>query len=196
MKWTGLTGGIATGKSTAARLIESLGVPVIDADQVSHRLSEPGQPAYLQIRSHFGNELFKDDSTLDRKKLGQLIFADPRRKSELEAILHPLIKEEVRKLRQSLAEKNTPLAFYDVPLLFEKDLVSQFDRTVLVWCDDRTQLQRLMQRNSLTEEEAELRRRNQWPLIEKVKRADHCIDNSGDPEDLKRQLVRLLQKLI
>jgi dephospho-CoA kinase len=196
MKWTGLTGSIATGKSTAKKLIESLGYPVIDADQISHKLSERGERGYIEILSQFGSDILNTDLSIDRKKLGQMIFNNARLKSQLEAILHPMIQAEVKDLRNKYEEQGAPLCFYDVPLLFEKNLQAHFDATVLVWCDSRVQLVRLMKRNQLTEEEALLRVNNQWPLVEKVKRADYCIDNSGDFNDLEKQLKKLINTLV
>ncbi len=196
MKWTGLTGGIATGKSTAKKLIESLGFSVVDADQISHMLSLPEQEAYKKIVSHFGKTILNADLSLDRKKLGQIVFSDEKAKTVLENILHPLIQQEVIKQKQQLERKGEKLAFYDVPLLFEKNLQKNFDATVLIWCDPKTQLERLMKRNSLTKEEALSRISNQIPLIQKVKWATHCVDNSGDMEDLENQIRRLIAALV
>ena len=195
MKWTGLTGGIATGKSTAKKLIEGLGVPVVDADQISHKLTEVGAKGYSAIVSHFGNSVLEKDKRLDRKKLGHLIFTDPQVKTDLENILHPLIKIEVDKLRKHYLDQAVPLCFYDVPLLFEKNLMNEFHTTVLVWCNNQTQLERLMKRSSLSAEEAYIRIKNQLPMIDKVKMAEHCVDNSGDTLDLDKQLKRLLKHL-
>lgn len=196
MKWTGLTGGIATGKSTAKKLIEGLGFPVIDADEISHRLTESGQPGYVGVVSHFGNQVLQKDQTLDRKKLGQIVFSDSEQKLALENILHPLIRSEVVRQREHHEKSGTTVCFYDVPLLFEKQLWNDFDATVLIWCDPRIQLERLMKRNQLSESDAQLRIANQIDLIEKVRMATYCVDNSGDVEDLKKQLSRLLQRLI
>lgn len=196
MKWTGLTGGIATGKSTAKKLIEGLGFPVIDADQISHSLTEPGGPGYIGILSQFGRDvLMKDSDRIDRKKLAALIFSSLMQKEILESILHPLIQEEVRSQKEFYRSKSHRICFYDVPLLFEKNLQSQFDTTLLIWCDPQTQLARLMKRSGLTEEEARLRMGNQMSLVEKVKLADHCVDNSGNEADLEKQLLRLVPRL-
>lgn len=195
MKWIGLTGGIATGKSTAKKLLEGLGIPVIDADEISHQLSAVNQAGYKAIVSHFGNGVLNTDSTLDRKKLGQLIFADESLKLQLEGILHPLIRAEVLRQKEQHRANGAELCFYDVPLLFEKKLWSDFDATVLIWCDARIQLERLIARNGYSEEEARLRISNQIDLIDKVKMSTYCVDNSGDTEDLQKQLVRLLGNL-
>ena len=195
MKWTGLTGGIATGKSTAKKLIESLGIPVVDADQISHKLSEVGAIGYTQIVSHFGHSILNSDLTINRKKLGQIIFSDNSLKLKLESILHPLVQTEVKVQREFYRLNGAKLCFYDVPLLFEKKLWSDFDATVLIWCDPKIQLHRLMTRNSLTEEEARLRISNQLPLVDKVSRANYCVDNSGGMAELEKQLSFLLKRL-
>ena len=196
MKWTGLTGGIATGKSTAKKLIEGLGFPVIDADLISHSLTEPGAPGYQGILSQFGREILSAGSDrIDRKKLGNRIFSSLPDREILESILHPLIQKEVQSQRELYKSRSHRICFYDVPLLFEKNLQSQFDTTLLIWCDPSTQLTRLMKRNGLSVEDARLRMGNQMSLVEKVKRADHCIDNSGNEADLEKQLKRLIPVL-
>ena len=195
MKWTGLTGGIATGKSTAKKLIEGLGVPVVDADQISHKLTEVGEKGYAAVLSQFGNSILEKDQRLDRKKLGHLVFTNPQIKADLENILHPLIKAEVEKLKKQYEAQDVPLCFYDVPLLFEKNLMKDFHTTVLVWCNNQSQLERLMKRNNLSVEEAYIRIKNQLPMIDKVRMAEHCVDNSGETSDLEKQLKRLLENL-
>jgi dephospho-CoA kinase len=195
MKWTGLTGGIATGKSTVKKLLESLGHPVIDADQISHELTEVGRIGYEKILSHFGTAILHQDLTIDRKKLGQIIFSDSNQKTVLESILHPLIRTEVQNLKKNYEKKGVSLCFYDVPLLFEKNMQDQFDKTVLIWCSPDIQLKRLMRRNGLSEEEAQIRIANQLPMSYKIKRAHHCVDNSDGHDDLRKQIQKLLPRL-
>ena len=196
MIWTGLTGGIASGKSAAKKLIEGLGFPVIDADQISHKQSEVDSIGYLKIVSHFGQDILKQDRSIDRSKLGRIIFNNSAQKEVLEKILHPLIQAEVKRQKQHYETAGEKLCFYDVPLLFEKQLQSQFDFVVLIWCDPETQLKRLIKRNSLSEEEAKARIGNQINLNEKVKFSDYCIDNSSDVEDLSLQLNNLVIRLL
>lgn len=179
MKWIGLTGGIATGKSTVAKLVESLGNKVIDADQISHQVTRFGGEGYDAVVSQFGTEILKPDQQIDRKKLGEIIFSDVLKKQTLENILHPLIKDEVTKLKNKYQQQGEHFCFYDVPLLFENNLQNNFDFTVTVWCEPEIQLQRLMQRNHLTKAQAQLRIQNQWPLSQKVALSQYCIDNSG-----------------
>ena len=196
MKWTGLTGSIATGKSTAKKLIEGLGISVVDADQISHKLTEVGQLGYQKILSHFGNSILHSNLTIDRKKLGQIIFSDINQKNVLENILHPLIRDEVQNLKKYYEKNGADICFYDVPLLFEKNMQQQFDHIVLVWCSPAAQLERLMQRNQLSRDEALLRMNNQLPMAVKVKQSHYCIDNSSDIEDLSVQIKKLIPRLI
>lgn len=184
MKWIGLTGGISTGKSTVARLIESSGYSIIDADQISHRLTALGQEGYLLILSQFGNDILKSDRDLDRKKLAQIIYQNEDQKKWLESILHPLIQAEVQKQKKQLIEKNTSIAFYDVPLLFEKKLEDQFDDIVYVYCDEKKRLERLCQRDRISIDEALLKISHQMPQIDKIKKSSFCIDNSGSEQSL------------
>lgn len=195
MKWTGLTGGIATGKSTAAKLLEGLGFPVIDADQISHKVTEVGAEGYLRVVSHFGKDILNEDNSINRKKLGHLVFSSPQLKFELETILHPIIKVHVDLQRKKYEVGGVALCFYDVPLLFEKNLMANFKSTVLIWCNNQMQLERLMSREGLSADEAYIRIKNQLPMIDKVKLATHCIDNSGDTEDLLKQLRHLIKTL-
>ena len=187
---------MGTGKSTARKQLQSLGFQAIDADEISHRLSQPGEQAYTKIVSHFGKSILDHDQCINRKRLGALVFSDSAQKTVLEGILHPLIQQEVQAQRRIFESRGEKICFYDVPLLFEKNLVSQFDRTVLIWCDPKSQLQRLLKRDRLPPQEIEQRLKNQWPIIDKVKKADFCIDNSGDQEDLARQLEKLIHKLV
>ena len=132
MKWIGLTGGIATGKSTVKKLIEGRGHPVIDADLISHRLTEVGQVGYQNVVSHFGNSVVNPDQTLNRKALGQIIFNDSQQRAQLENILHPLIQVAVAQQKKMHLGANRALCFYDVPLLFEKNLKKEFDLVVMI----------------------------------------------------------------
>lgn len=196
MKWTGLTGSIATGKSTAKKLIEGLGISVVDADQISHKLTEVDQLGYQKILSHFGSSILHSDLTIDRKKLGQIIFSDINQKNVLENILHPLIRDEVQNLKKYYEKSGAEICFYDVPLLFEKNMQEQFDHIVLVWCSPHIQLQRLMLRNQLSEVEAKLRMGHQLPMAVKIKQSHFCLDNSSDVEDLNAQVKKLIPRLI
>lgn len=184
MKWIGLTGGIATGKSTVARLIESRGFPIIDADQISHELTQFGNEGYHQIIAHFGQAVLNESLRIDRKKLGEIIFNSPNEKTKLENIMHPLIQDEVLEYKKAYEAKYTPVVFYDVPLLFENRIQSQFDAILVVWCQRDIQLNRLMLRNNLNQTEALSRIKAQMPLAEKIFGATYCIDNSGSDYEI------------
>ncbi len=196
MKWIGLTGSIATGKSTVKKLIEGRGFPVIDADAISHQLTAPQAEGYMQIVSYFGNSILNSDQSLNRALLASMIFNDVEKKNKLESILHPLIQIEVQKLKQIYFQQGNSICFYDVPLLFEKNLKPQFDRVVLVWCDLETQIQRLKIRNQLSDEDAQKRIQSQLLMSVKIKNADHCLDNSHDLKSLEKQVSHLLKVLL
>lgn len=195
MKWIGLTGGIATGKSTAKKLIESRGYPVIDADLISHELTQVGNVGYQKIVSHFGKSVLNTDQSLNRKSLGQIIFNDADKRHQLENILHPLIQDEVARQKAGYSQQKVKLCFYDVPLLFEKDLQKNFDRVVLVWCDPVLQKLRLAARNQLSEDEIQSRLSSQMPMSFKIKNSHFCLDNSTDLNGLERQIQSLVQTI-
>ena len=196
MKWLGLTGGIATGKSTVKKLIQSRGFKVIDADEISHELTSPGRLGYQKIISYFGTDILNPDSSLNRQKLGALVFSNESQRLQLESILHPLIQEEVSRLKEIYRQQKEKICFYDIPLLYEKSRQAEFDATVVVWCHPDKQKIRLMHRNHLTDEQANLRLKAQWPLSEKIRRANHCLDNSTDLDALSWQVKALLQKIL
>ena len=191
MKWYGLTGGIATGKSTVAGLLQSRGFAVIDADQIAHQITGKNEPGYDLIIKDFGLGVLDSDQNIDRKKLGQIIFNNLELKSKLEAILHPLIHQKVQFLKADYKNKNHKMCFYDVPLLFEKNMETQFDAVILVYVQPQIQLQRLITRNHLTFSEAEIRIKNQSPMPEKIKKSHFCLDNSTDVSDLEHQVDTL-----
>lgn len=191
LKWYGLTGGIATGKSTVARLLQSRGFPVIDADQIAHQLTEKNQLGYIQIVKGFGLGILDKNQNIDRKKLAQIIFNNPTEKDKLESILHPLIQQKVQSLKAEYKAQNFSMCFYDVPLLFEKKLEAQFDAVVLVYAQPEIQLQRLIVRNQLTLAEAKIRIKNQSPMPDKIKNSHFCLDNSTDVRDLETQIETL-----
>ena len=195
MKWIGLTGGIATGKSTVKKLIEGRGHPVIDADLISHQLTEVGQLGYRNVVSHFGNSVVNPDKSLNRKALGQIIFNDPHQRTKLENILHPLIQVELAQQKKIHLGANRAMCFYDVPLLFEKDLKKEFDLVVMVWCDPQIQKLRLMTRNHFSEAEAELRNAAQLNMAVKIKKSDYCLDNSTDLLSIEKQVENLVQTI-
>lgn len=193
MKWIGLTGGIATGKSTVAGILRGYSEPVIDADEIVHTLLQPKQLGYQRVIEHF--DFVLEDGALDRFELARCIFNDSKKREQLESILHPLVQEEVCRQKTSLEERGVERAFYDVPLLFEKNIEKQFNDIVLVVCSLDLQKQRMRERNQWSEEDIELRLKAQMPIEEKRKLANHVIKNNGSLEDLKVQVQKLLKHL-
>ncbi|MFC5531305.1 dephospho-CoA kinase [Cohnella yongneupensis] len=190
----GLTGGIATGKSTVAKLLVERGANLIDLDRIAREIVEPGQPALARIAERFGQAVLRDDGTLDRKKLGAVVFADEAERKALEAILHPQIRS-VMKEQMAMHETRTPdkLVVVDVPLLYESRLESYFEQIMVVYIPREEQLRRLMKRDGLSEEEAERRLDAQMSIEEKKVRADIIIDNSGNASQLEEQIDRWLR---
>lgn len=186
VKVVGLTGGIGSGKSAAARCFAALGVAVIDTDELSHALTAPGGRAMPQIVARFGPDFQRTDGALDRQRMRELVFQQPAARRELEAILHPMILED------SLAGLDRVPGAYAllvVPLLFEsqayRDVV---DRTLLIDCDEQVQLARVMQRNGLSEAQVRAIMATQMPRADKRKLADDIIDNSGSLSELALQV--------
>ena len=185
----GLTGSIATGKSTVSRMFAHLGARVIDADLLSREVVMPGQPAYARIVEEFGSKLVQDDGSLDRKALGAIVFADPARRKRLEEITHPAIGARQQRILSVLDEEGFEgIVLWDAALLFESGGVAKMDRVVVVSADPETERKRLMQRDGLSEADARARIASQMPIAEKAKRADHVIDNSGTREETGRQV--------
>ena len=195
MKWIGLTGGIATGKSTAAEMFRALGVPVICADQLAKDVVQIGSQGLKEVVRAFGPDILKPDGSLDRKALGAKVFGSPDKLLVLEGIIHPEVRRLQRESRERLKQAQHKIAIYDVPLLFEKNLEGDFDLVIVVACAPQTQLQRLMKRDQLSEADARKRINSQLPIEEKIKRADFTIRNDGTPEELRMQVQALFQKL-
>jgi dephospho-CoA kinase len=195
MRWVGLTGGIASGKSTVSKLFQSRGIPVIDADEVAHQVVKKGSVGLQKIVQAFGPEILNKDQELDRQKMAQLVFGKTENLEKLEGIVHPLVQEEVRRRRSDLEQQGSNIVIYDVPLLFEKKLAAQFDGILVIGCDPELQKQRLISRNKITLEEALKRIRSQESPELKKQNATWYIDNSGSLEDLKEKFSVVLQKI-
>ncbi|MEG7280763.1 dephospho-CoA kinase [Bacillus sp. 0909A] len=188
----GLTGGIASGKSTVANMLIDKGITVIDADIIAKQAVEKGMPAYRQIIDEFGQDILLENGDIDRRKLGALVFTNEQKRLALNSIVHPAVREEMLKRRdESIANQET-FVVLDIPLLFESKLESLVDKIIVVSVTKELQLERLIKRNQLTEEEALSRIRSQMPLEEKVSRADNVIDNSGTLKETKQQLEEIL----
>ena len=190
----GITGGIASGKSTVTEFLRQQGYQVIDADQVVHELQEPGGRLYQALLSTFGSAILQEDGRLDRSKLGAMIFGNPELLAQSSQIQNQIIREELANRRDLLAETQV-VFFMDLPLLFELQYEDWFDQIWLVDVTEETQLSRLMTRNALSQVEAEKRIAAQLSLQEKRKRADVLIDNNGSLEATRQQIRDALQKL-
>jgi len=192
----GLTGGIATGKSTVSNMLRARGAAIVDADQVAREVVEPGEPALQEIVRRFGPEILNEDGALNRKKLGEIVFADPARRKELEAITHPAIRARMRERVAALAAEDPDrLIVADIPLLFEGGLQRQYECVLLVYVPREIQKERLMKRDGLTEAEAEKRLAAQMDIEEKKRLADYVIDNRGTLAETERQVDEFLRRL-
>lgn len=189
----GLTGSIACGKSTVSSYLRSLGHAVVDADAISHSLTAPGGAALPAIRAAFGDAVF-DGDVLDRRALGSVVFADPAKRTKLNALLHPMI---ISQIEAELLSQDAPdrLVFGDVPLLYECHMETMFDCVWVVSADEASQLERLMTRDRLSEEDALARIRSQMPLEEKRRLADAVIDSSGTIEETRAQVDERIASL-
>jgi dephospho-CoA kinase len=190
----GLTGGIATGKSTFAAALRARGVPVVDADALARAVVEPGTPALAEIARVFGGGVLDAAGALDRKRLGAIVFADPVARRRLEAITHPAIRASMVEETLRLAVLGHDLVFYDAPLLFEVGLDAALDCVVVVWAPYDVQRARVIRRDGITPAEADARLAAQLPVDAKAARADFVIDNA-DEEDLGDKADRLLADL-
>jgi len=188
----GLTGGIASGKSTVAKMFRELAIPVVDADEISREVVQVGEDAYLQIVEQFGEGILQEDKNIDRLKLGSIVFNDEAKRKLLNSIVHPAIRQRMIQKKEEYVSVGEQTVVLDIPLLFESNLTHLVHKTIVVYVDDHIQLKRLMERNGFSKEEAEVRIRAQMPLKEKVKKADAAIDNNGSLAQTKAQLLSIL----
>lgn len=194
MRVIGLTGGIGSGKSTVARILERLGAAVIDADLLAREAVAPGEQAYQAIVAEFGAGILNPDRTINRGALGRLVFADPEARRRLEQITHPAIARLAGEKLAELRRTGTPLAFYMAPLLIEAGGASRVDEVWVVYADAETQLKRVMERDRIGRAEALQRLAAQMPMEEKKKHGRVVIDNRGTPEELERQLREIWER--
>ena len=193
----GLTGGIATGKSTVSAMLAHLGCRVIDADQLAREVVAPGQPAHAAIVAEFGPDVLQPDGYLDRKRLGAIVFNDPERRKRLNAITHPAVRLRQQRILSMLEEEeHDGLVIWDVPLLYETNGDAHVDRVVVVSTDEDTELARLLARDGSGEADARARIQSQMPVAEKAKRAHYVIDNSGSRADTERQVRQVHRALL
>jgi len=190
----GLTGGIATGKSTVSKYLqEQHQIPVLDADDFARKAVEPESAILAAVANRFGPMILKANGSLDRSRLGEVVFSQPAERAWLEQQIHPFVRQCFMEAMDDLA--NVPIVVQAIPLLFEANLVDQVTEVWVVTCSPRQQQQRLMQRNQLTAEQAEARIRSQMPLDQKVARADTVLDNSGSIAQLLVQVDQALERM-
>lgn len=195
-RYFGLTGGVASGKSTVARMFEELGAKTIDADRLGHDLIQPSFPAYREIVDRFGGEILDPSGEIDRRKLGAVVFIDSEKLQALNAILHPRIIGRIEQLvEQYKAQDPQAVILVDAALIFEAGIASRFARMLVTWCRPEQQIERLMAKAGVSREEAERRIATQMPAEEKRRRADHAIDCSGSLESTRAQVASLYAEL-
>jgi dephospho-CoA kinase len=193
----GLTGGIATGKSTVVRMLVKRGARVIDHDGLVHTLQEPGQSVWKRIIETFGRDILDADERIDRKKLGALVFDNEERRKVLEGIVHPAVLEEAQRRRDEIAhEDRQAIVLSDIPLLLEVGMQDLFDLILLVYSPPEVQILRVMKRNSLSREEALSRLKSQMPIGEKLNFADLVIRNDGTMRDLEKRVDEVWLELL
>lgn len=198
----GLSGGIGSGKSTVTRMLASLGATTIDADAIVHEMQAAGQPMLAEIAAAFGDEVIREDGSLDREALGSIVFQDESARARLGTIVHPPVIAEMMRRAKSAVEAGVPLVVLDIPLLFEGRLsgrgsgaLMDFDATVCVWVRPEVQIERTMARDGCSEEEAKRRIAAQLPIDQKRALADYVIDNSESVDKTRAQVVALVSAL-
>lgn len=189
----GLTGSIASGKSTVADMLQKYGLPIVDADVVARLVVEPGTATLQKIVEVFGEETLTEDGTMDRQKIGSIIFNNEEKRKELNSIIHPAIRQEMLRQRDEHLRNGAQTVIMDIPLLFESKLQHFVEKILVVSVSEETQLDRLMERNQLTEKEAKARIGSQLPLKMKEQGADAVINNNGTIEQTAQQLEQILR---
>jgi dephospho-CoA kinase len=196
MSLVGLTGGVATGKSTVANMFKKCGAPVIDADLLARQVVQPGKPAWRAIVKLFGKTILNPDRSLDRQALGGIVFSNPKKRQQLERIIHPRVAREQRRLVRLIAKnKSRAVVIYEVPLLFEAGVDKRVDQIIVVTANRETQIDRLKNRNGLSRAEALRRINSQMALAKKIQRADHVLNGMLPRPSLRRQIGQLYKNL-
>jgi len=192
----GLTGGVATGKSTVAKMFKQCGAAVINADLLARQVVKPGKPAWRAIVKLFGNTVLNQDRSLHRQALGSIVFHNPQKRRQLERIIHPRVAREQQRLVRWIAKrKPQAVVIYEVPLLFEAGVDKRVDKIIVVTVDRNTQIARLKKRNGLSRAEALRRIRSQMPLAKKIQRADHVLNGTLPRPSLRKQVGQLFRSL-
>lgn len=193
----GLTGGLATGKTTVLRTFGALGFPIIDADRLCYEIAQPYQEAWWEIYRHFGRQYFTPDMSLRRAHLKKIIFSDPKARLALNKIMHPRVRELILKNLSKLDQNKTVrLAVVDVPLLFEVGWRDCFDKTLIVYARPEVQIERLIKREGISAAEAQRWLTAQMPVDEKKKLADYVLDNNGSLAETRKQVLSLIERLL
>ena len=191
-----MTGNIGSGKSTVAAMLRELGIPVLDIDRISKEVTAPGGRAYDAVVQAFGRVIVRDDGSIDRKRLGEIVFADPRLRSQLEVITHPAILQGVKEAIDGIKREGHRAAVVEATLIHESGRKGLFEAVISVSCDRETAISRLAARDGMSRAQAEARLRAQMPADLKAGASDHLIDNSGDIESTRRQVVALIEVLL
>ncbi len=191
MKWIGLTGGIASGKTTVGNMFREHGVPVIDADRLAHLALTKNKD---KITKYFGNDVLDGNGEVDRRKLGEKVFGNSKQLKWLEGLIHPFVQAKVAEKKRLFEVAGETIAIYDVPLLFENQLQKDFDEVLLVYAPEELSKQRLMARNGLSENQAKARLQTQMPIEQKKTLADVVIVNDGDRDQLRQQVDDYFKK--
>jgi dephospho-CoA kinase len=195
MKVLGLTGGIASGKSTVAKMFVAENIPLIDCDKIAKELLHKGTLCYDEVVDYFSKEILLTNGDINRRKLAKIVFSNPNKRNRLNEIVHPRVKDEVFKLFMKYKEERKELVILDVPLLYETEFHTYTDETIVVYCSYENQVERLMLRDNIDEEYAEMKIEAQMSLETKKEKADYVIDNSFSILDTKREFLRILKEL-
>jgi dephospho-CoA kinase len=193
MIWLGLTGGVASGKTTVANFFREKGVPIIDADRLAHTALARNKD---KIVNYFGRDILGPTGDIDRKALGLKVFNSTDKLKFLESLIHPFVQKKTEEKKSLFKAAGHKMAIYDVPLLFENELQDKFDKVIVVYVPESLSLKRLMKRNSLSQEEAKSRLASQMDIEKKKKKADIVIDNKGDLDELKTQVDQVYRDLL
>ncbi|EMJ9173092.1 dephospho-CoA kinase [Staphylococcus aureus] len=192
-KVIGLTGGIASGKSTVSELLSVFGFKVVDADKAAREAVKKGSKGLAQVREVFGDKAIDENGEMNRRYMGDLVFNHPEKRLELNAIIHPIVRDIMEEEKQEYLKQGYNVIM-DIPLLFENELENTVDEVWVVYTSESIQMDRLMQRNNLSLEDAKARVYSQISIDKKSRMADHVIDNLGDKLELKQNLERLLEE--
>ncbi|QHC05036.1 MULTISPECIES: dephospho-CoA kinase [Anoxybacillaceae] len=189
----GLTGGIASGKSTISHMLKEFGIPVVDADLIAREVVRVGEEAYKQIVKEFGSEILQENGEINRTKLGAIVFHHEEKRKRLNAIVHPAVRKKMLEQKEAFLRNGANAVVLDIPLLIESQLFHLVDKIIVVYVDEAIQLERLIKRNGLAKEDAVARIRAQMPLSDKKSYADAVIDNNGTIERTREQLLYILK---